>query len=64
MTTCSGGDLLLLRSPSRGHAGVREVEGSGQGVAGGQEVEGAAREERLVGIGVCSPPKGPSLYRG
>jgi hypothetical protein len=43
---------------------VREVEDDGQGVAGGQEVEGTARKERLVGIGVFSPPKGPSLYRG
>jgi hypothetical protein len=33
-------------------------------VADGQEVEGATKEERLVGIGVCSPHKGPSLYRG
>jgi hypothetical protein len=54
---CSVGDSLLLCSPSGGHAGVREVESGGQGMAGGQEVEGAAREERLVEIGVFSPPK-------
>jgi hypothetical protein len=29
-----------------------------------KEVEVVAREERHVAIGVYSPPKGPSLYRG
>jgi hypothetical protein len=42
MMTCSGGDSLLLRSPSRGRAGVREEEGGDQGFAGGQEVEVAS----------------------
>jgi hypothetical protein len=33
-------------------------------VAGDQEVEGAAKKERLMEIDVFSLPKGLSLYRG
>jgi hypothetical protein len=64
MTACSSGDLLLLRSPSRGHAKVREVEG-------GTRVWPAARRWR-VRLGrrgswelVCSLlPKAPPYIGG
>jgi hypothetical protein len=60
---CSGADSLLLRSPSGGHAGVKEVEGGDQGVAGA--LGGGGRrlwEEGLMDWCVLSSQK-PPLYR-
>jgi hypothetical protein len=63
-TTCSGGDSLLLCSPSGGHAGVREGEGSGLGCGwrpGGGG--GQLREEGLVELCVLSS-QGPIYIVG
>jgi hypothetical protein len=53
--------LLLLRSLSGGHAGVREVEGGGQGRPAAKEVEGAARGGGSWTRFVCSPNQRPSF---
>jgi hypothetical protein len=66
-TACSGDDSLLLRNPSGGHAGVRQGEGSGQGVAG---APGGGRrplwsvEEGSWMVLCISSSKAPPLYSG
>jgi hypothetical protein len=54
---------LLLRSPSGGHVGVREVEGDGQRRPSTRRWRWAARRGGACGTCVSPPLLGPPLYR-